>query len=210
LHADRQLRTTPPTSNVNGSITYTYDPADPVRTIGGPELFLPCGPRDQSDLEGRQDVITFTTPPFSQDTAILGDIESYIYVSSSAVDTDFTVKLTDVYPDGRSLLMADGVLRMKWRDSMETPSPINPGTVYRIRVHLWKTAYVLNAGHALRLAVSSSNNPRFAPNPNNGLPINEEGDNVIARNTLHYSAQYQSHVIIPVVSLTDIPNNYFP
>jgi len=210
LHGDRSLTTIPPFSNQNGNTTYTYDPSDPVRTIGGTELFLPCGPRDQTSLESRQDVITFTSQPLSEDTAIVGDVEAYIYVSSDAVDTDFTVKITDVYPDGRSILLTDGIIRMRWRESNQIPISMAPGVVYRVRVHLWKTAYIFNAGHAIRVAISSSNNPRFTPNPNNGLPITEEGEEVIARNTIHHSLQYSSQILLPIVNLNDIPHNYFP
>jgi len=213
LHGDHTLQTVPPTNSGNdssSSSSYYYDPRNPVGTVGGNELFLPCGPRDQRELEMRNDVIVFTSAPFKEHTALLGDLSSVLYVSSDAVDTDFTVKITDVYPDGRSMLLVDGIRRMRWRDSNSVPTPMENGVVYKIEVHLWKTAYIFEVGHSLRVAVSSSNHPRFERNPNNGLPIIENGEEIVAHNTLYHSEIYPSFVTLPIVDINDVPNNYSP
>lgn len=99
---------------------------------------------------------------------------------------------------------------MRWRESNRVPVFMENGVVYKIDVHLWKTAYIFEVGHSLRVAISSSNHPRFERNPNNGLPITETGVEIVAENTLYHNAEYPSYVTIPVVDLKDIPNNYNP
>lgn len=197
LHVDGsvQPRQAPPS---NDHRSYAYDPADPVPTVGGQNLFLPKGPMDQKSLESRPDVLVFTTEPLSEPLEVTGRITAKLYISSDCPDTDFTVKLCDVYPDGRSMLVTDGIRRASLRNSFEKPEFLEPGQVYEVEVDLWSTSLVFNKGHKIRIAVSSSNSPRFEPNPNTGDPHPVEGKTRVARNTLHLSKDHPSHVLLPL------------
>ncbi|KAJ9438146.1 Cocaine esterase [Diplonema papillatum] len=188
--------------------SYSFDPTNPVSTIGGNNLCIDCGALDQRTVENRSDVLLFTSPELSEPYAITGPLDAVLYVSSNRNDTDFTVKLTDVYPDGRSILINDGILRMRWRAGVKggyEPTPMTPGTVYEITVSLWNASYIFAKGHKIRVAVSSSNAPRFEPNPNNGLPLTTNGTVYTANNTLHTSGQYPSRMILPYVTADQIP-----
>jgi len=209
FHSNGVLSDSIPTSP-NSFSTYLYDPGNPVPSIGGQELLIPCGPRDQSSLEARDDILIFTTGAFTENVAITGEITAVIYVASSALDTDFTVKVTDVYPDQRSILLADGIIRMKWRDGNEVPKLMENGVVYRVGVSLWQTSYIFEPGHSIRVAISSSNHPRFSANPNNGLLLSEGGPEVVASNTFYHDSARPSHIIFPLINLADIPENFFP
>lgn len=136
-------------------------------------------------------------------------LEARLWVSSAnANDTDFTLKLTDVHPDGRSRLIQDGIQRMRWRDGVDQTEPklMDPGTVYPISISLWNTSYVFPTGHRIRLIVASANAPRFRPNPNTGqLVASEDGRTVVAQNTVHFSRERPSAIYLPVVALADLP-----
>lgn len=212
LAPNRTLTTTPPTDINISPRTYLYDPLNPVDTVGGPELLLPCGPYDQTDTLLRTDVVVFTSEPFVNATPIVGPIKAMLYVSTNRNDTDFTVKLMDRYPNGLSFLVADGIVRLRWRDGPVEPISAVPGQVYNITVDLWPTAYVFEPGHAITVAVSSSNYPRFSINRNSGYPIADQQDGPIlqAANTVYLDASRPSHIILPVVTFEDIPNNFTP
>ena len=179
--------------------TYAYDPQDPVPTRGGANLVESPGPYDQQDVEGRRDVLVFTTAPLSAPLTVVGRLSAQLWVASSALDTDFTVKLTDVYPDGRSMLVADGILRMRFREGIDHEVLMEPGAVYPIDVDLWSTAKVFPAGHSVRVAVSSSNSPRFEANPNTGEPFHQETARIVADQTVYHDAVRPSHITLPVV-----------
>lgn len=200
LHSDGTLSTTAP--GESGSLSFDYDPYDPVPTIGGPEwVNFPCGPFDQRPLDGRKDVLRFQTPPLEDDLEVTGRISVELDASSSAVDTDFTAKLIDVHPDGTAYNLCDGILRARYRDSFERPSLLEPGRPYRFIIDLWSTSNVFKRGHRIRLDISSSNFPRFDVNPNNGgssLTGSREGW-VVARNTIYCDSEHPSHVILPIV-----------
>ena len=193
--------------------TFTYDPSNPVPTIGGNNLEIKCGPLDQAEVLDRKDVLVFTSGLLNKSMALTGPLDATLYVSTSkSNDTDFTVKLMDVYPDGRSILIQDGVRRMRWRTSRKSvgPEPIIPNQIYKIGVSLWNTSYVFSPGHRIRVAVSSSNAPRFEPNSNTGLPLSI--DNVtkhylVTENTLYHSKQYPSSFNLPVVEMEQIPKH---
>ncbi len=197
LHADGSLRDVPP-GTAEGQLTYRYDPDHPVPTVGGQNLNLPQGPKDQRKVESRPDVLVFSTDRLSRPLEVSGRIRARLYVSSDRPDTDFTVKLTDVYPDGRSMLVADGILRARFRESFEREDFLEPGKVYELTVDLWSTSIIFNRGHRIRVAVSSSNAPRFEPNPNTGGSWNDGQPPQIATNTVHLSSQHPSHVVLPV------------
>ena len=171
---------------------FVYDPADPVMTCGGatflPGLFIGAnaGPRDQRRTEGRQDVLCYTSDPLDDSMEVTGPVRARLHVSSSAVDTDFTATLVDVYPEGQAELVCDGILRCRYRKSTTRPEFMEPGAVYEIEVGLVATAYVFAAGHRLRLDVSSSNFPKFDRNPNAAVPVADArpADLVVATNTV--------------------------
>ena len=209
LASNGRLLEKPPTA-ANQSLTFVYDPADPVPSLGGNELALPCGPRDQAAIETRADVLVFTTEPFPAAVAVVGKVTATVFFATDRVDTDVTVKVTDVYPDGRSMLVQDGVVRLRWRLGGLTPVFVTPGEVLEVEVALARTAYILDAGHAVRVAISSSNYPRFSVNPNNGRPINETAPALVARNTVYFDSTRPSHVTFPVVKLAALPANFDP
>ena len=197
FHAGGELNQQPPTGD-GGQLSYRYDPQDPVPTEGGQNIYIGQGSRDQRGIESRPDVLTFTSAPLQEPLEITGALSATLYVSSDCPDTDFTVKLTDVYPDGRSMLLTDGILRARFRESLEREALLQPGQVYPLTVDLWSTSYVFNRGHCIRVAVSSSNAPRFEPNPNTGAPNLESGPTRVATNALHVSRLHSSHIVLPI------------
>ncbi|UCD13709.1 MAG: CocE/NonD family hydrolase, partial [Thermoplasmatales archaeon] len=148
------------------SLTFTYDPTNHVPTVGGQNLNIPGGPYDQLEVEDRDDVLVFTSSVLEEPYEATGPVKARLYVSSDCPDTDFTVKLTDVYPDGRSMLITDGILRMRNRNGTDHWELMGLGEIYEVEVDLWSTSYVWNNGHKIRVAISSSNYPRFLNNPN--------------------------------------------
>ena len=156
----------------NPWITYVYDPGDPAPTIGGllccDGTHMPPGPRDQRPVEARDDVLVYSTPPLAADMEVTGPVTLELYAKSSAVDTDFTAKLVDVWPNGFAQNLTDGILRARYRASKEKPELLNPGQVYKLTIDVWSTSNVFKKGHVLRLEVSSSNFPRFDRNLNTG------------------------------------------
>ena len=193
------LTDTLPTSS--DSFTYDYDPTDPVSTIGGQNLNIKRGPYDQREVENREDVIVFSTDVLSDPVWIAGPVKARLFVSSDCVDTDFTVKLTDVYPDGRSMLITDSIIRMRNRNGYDHWEFMEPGEIYEVEVDLWSTAYLFNEGHQIRVSVSSSNSPRFLPNPNtkDGWMKNETYQ--VAENMVYVGEQYPSQIVLPLVTL---------
>jgi putative CocE/NonD family hydrolase len=182
--------------------SFAYDPLDPVPTIGGANLTIPRGPFDQGPVEGRPDVLVYTTPVLADPIEITGPIVARLWASSDAPDTDWTVKLTDVYPDGRSMLVLDGILRARHRESMETEVFMEPGEIYLFEVDIWSTSIVFDIGHRIRIAISSSNDPRFDPNPNTGHPFRADDETRVAVNTIRHDASSPSYVLLPVVKET--------
>jgi predicted acyl esterase len=178
--------------------SYRYDPKNPVPTIGGAELGADIGPKDQRKVEGRDDVLLFTTELLTEPLEVTGRIVAKLYVSSDCPDTDFTVKLTDVYPDGRSMLVTDGIQRASMRESLADEKPLEPGKVYEVTVDLWSTSLVFNRGHRIRMAVSSSNAPRFDPNPNTGKVFRSSSLKRVATNTVYFASKYPSRVVLPI------------
>ncbi len=198
LHPDNSLRRDQ-TPEGTDSTSYKYDPKSPVPTLGGQNYFLPNGPVDLRKVEERSDVLLFTSPVLKEPLDITGHIYARLYVSSDCPDTDFTVTLSDVYPDGTSLLVTDGVLRARFHRGFNREVFLEPGVVYALTVDLWSTALVFNKGHRIRVAVSSSNAPRFDPNPNTGNKLGEaDGETRVATNTIHLSKAHPSHITLPV------------
>jgi len=181
-----------------GATDYAYDPADPCPTRGGANLSIPYGPMDQRPVEERSDVLVFSTEPLSAPLEVTGRLWMNLAASTDAADTDFAVRLCDVYPDGRSMLLADGIIRARHRISTSREDFVRAGKAYRYRIDLWSTSYVFNEGHRVRVSVTSSNDPRFEPNPNNGLTARDEGEPVVAGSRVHHSRLRPSWLELPV------------
>ena len=182
---------------------YTYDPADPVPTIGGPlccdSEHLKPGPLDQRPVEARQDVLVYSTPPLAQDLEVTGPVKLEVFARSSAVDTDFTAKLVDVSPDGFAQNLTEGIVRARYRDSQEQPTFMNPGQIYKFTIDVWATSNVFRKGHRVRLEISSSNFPRFDRNMNTGEEGASARRSVSAANTIFHDAEHPSVLLLPVV-----------
>ncbi|MGA2427130.1 MAG: CocE/NonD family hydrolase [Candidatus Acidiferrum sp.] len=201
LRGDGSLSLTPPKKE--GADKFTYDPANPVPTIGGSlccdaEHYEP-GPRDQRAAENRDDVLVYSTKPLAEDMEATGPVTLELWAKSSVVDTDFTAKLVDVAPNGLALNLTDGILRMRYRDSQEKPEMMNPDQVYKITVDLWATSNVFKKGHILRLEVSSSNFPRFDRNLNTGAEQATSREFVSATNTILHDTEHPSALVLPVM-----------
>ncbi|HXW56124.1 MAG TPA: CocE/NonD family hydrolase [Candidatus Cybelea sp.] len=182
---------------------YVYDPDDAVPTVGGPlccgALPTGIGPEDQRPAEARKDVLVYSTPAFAKDTEVTGPVSLDLYVSTSGVDTDFTGKVVDVWPDGFAQNLTEGILRLRYRDSEEKPELANPGQTYHIRLDLVATSNVFLAGHKMRLEVSSSNFPRFDRNLNTGETQARGAHMLRATNTVFHDRAHPSALILPLV-----------
>jgi uncharacterized protein len=194
---------------------YCYDPRNPVPTVGGAVMLqvspteFNTGPRDQRQVEARDDVLCYTTPPLELPVEVTGPIELVLYVSSSAPDTDFTAKLVDVYPDGRAEILTDGILRARYRESLTAPVLMEPGAVYKLSIDVGATANVFRAGHRIRLEVSSSNFPRFDRNTNTGGIIAQERVEALieATNRIHHDRAHSSYLMLPIIERTEASAN---
>jgi uncharacterized protein len=221
LHVDGRLDRAPPASGAE-PLSYDFDPARPVPTIGGAMSSLDpvayAGSWDQVEgpgffgctppflpLASRPDVLVFQTAPLREPVQVVGPIEAELWVATDGPDTDFTAKLIDVYPPGAdyphgfAMNLTDGILRARYRDSWEQPSLMRAGEVYGIAIELFPTSNLFRQGHRIRLDISSSNFPRFDTNPNTGEPEGRAQAQRIAHNSVHIGAAHPSHVILPVI-----------
>ncbi len=208
LRQDGRLSTEPPGEEPPDE--YDYDPANPVPTHGGNhsigpynpglyELALP-GPFDQREIEQRPDVVTYTSEVLREDTEVTGPVTVTLYASSSAPDTDFVARLGDVYPDGRSMNLTEGIIRARFRGGIwGAPRLMEPGRVYEFTIDLDVTSHVFLAGHRMRLAVTSSNFPLWDRNLNTGGDPATDTSWQVARQTIQHSGRYPSRVRLPVV-----------
>lgn len=199
---DGALTTEPPADA--GHETYLYDPRRPVPTAGGACLPMTPGfggPVDQRTVADREDVLCFTGPVLEEPVEVTGPVSVKLFVSSSAVDTDFTAKLVDVFPDGKAINLCDGILRTRYRGGLATEELMEPGTVYEITVDMTATSNVFLAGHRIRLDVSSSNFPRYDRNTNTGGVIarESEGQMVPAVNHIHHGPNHPSRLVLPII-----------
>jgi putative CocE/NonD family hydrolase len=220
LRGGGRLTPEPPT-DARGETTYTFDPRDPVPTVGGNTssnvpLMTNGGydqrPRDDTHaarnrlpLAQRRDVLVFRTESLADDLEVTGTVDVKLWVKSTAVDTDFTAKLVDEippnpdYPLGFDLSIGDSILRARYRNGLDLPELLKPGEVVPVTITLYPTSNVFKKGHRLRVDVSSSNYPRFDVNPNTGDPLNEHRRMVPADNTVLHDAEHPSQVVLPVV-----------
>ncbi len=185
---------------------FVFDPWKPVPTQGGavccnPKVF-PWGPLDQRAVEHRQDVLVYTSGALKKEVEVTGPIRVVLYASTSAADTDFTAKLVDVFPDGMARILTDGILRLRYRESLEKPALASPGETYAVTIDAGVTSNVFLKGHRIRLEISSSNFPRFDRNPNTGKPVAEETQLRQASQTVFHDRARSSYVLLPIVPPT--------
>lgn len=196
LHADGSLSESCP----QGGITsYVFDPNNPSPTVGGNNLRLKSGPYDQRVVEGRDDVVVFETQELTEPMEITGRLYAHLFVSIDQPDADVMVRMTDVYPDGRSMLISDGAHRLATRGLDTGITPLQPGEIVEALVDLWSTSIIINRGHKLRISITSSNYPKFGVNQNNGLdyPKSIDGSgNPVAVTILHQKG-YESFLELP-------------
>ncbi|MEO0301728.1 MAG: CocE/NonD family hydrolase [candidate division WOR-3 bacterium] len=210
LRSGGLLDTIPPSSDEPPD-TYLYDPKNPTWTIGGREyigipkwgpdsIYGGYGPRNQNPIESRPDVLVYSTPVLQEPLVVIGKIKVILYASSDRYDTDFAVRVTDVYPDGKSYLMTDGILMARHRHGLDREDLLTPFVPDTFEIDAWSIANVFNAGHKLRIIISSSNYPRFERNPNTGAPFrrNDTLNTLIATNVIYHNASMPSHVLLPI------------
>jgi putative CocE/NonD family hydrolase len=194
----------PATPSTETADSLIYDPVNPVPTVGGPLCcdgdHLPAGPKDQTEVESRKDVLVYSTPPLAEDTEATGPVTLDLYAASSAVDTDYTAKLVDVWPNGYAQNLTEGILRARYRESTAVAKPIVPGQIYEYKIDLWATSNVFLKGHRIRVEVSSSNFPRFDRNLNTGKDGSTDATMVKATNTIYHDAAHPSALVLPVVA----------
>ena len=185
---------------------YLYDPAYPVPSSDGigQGPYTITGPQDRSEIEKRPDVLVYTSPKLSQGLEMTGPVKAVLYVSSSARDTDFTVKLVDVSKSGKALTIQQGILRARYREGFESQVWMQPNEVYKIEVDLHSTSYYFKKGHRIRVEISSSDFPRYDRNLNTGGDNFTETEWEIARNVVFHSTRYPSHIVLPLISQEEI------
>ncbi|MFS4415117.1 CocE/NonD family hydrolase [Maribacter sp. 2307ULW6-5] len=182
--------------------TFVYDPMNPVNSYGGNVCCtgnaIKGGAYDQSALEEREDILVYTTDVLEEGTEVTGFIESTLYLSSDVKDTDLTIKLIDVYPDGRAYNLHETIQRVRYREGYDKEVFMEKGTVYKVDLTPMATSNFFKKGHRIRIEVSSSNFPRFARNLNTGGRNYDESEGVVATNTIHHSKKYPSQIRLPI------------
>ena len=202
-------------SNGNGQLTteaprgdeptdqFHYDPRNPVPSKGGHSCcfanLAPLGPHDQTDIEKRADVLVYSTPPLEQPVEVTGPITLTLFAATTAVDTDWTAKLVDVYPDGRTINLNNGIIRARFRQSLEKPELLDPKKAYEYTIEVWPTSNLFAAGHQIRLEVSSSNYPHYDRNPNTGHPFATDSEMISADQTIYHDATHPSALTLPIM-----------
>jgi putative CocE/NonD family hydrolase len=162
-----------------------------------------CGPRDRTEIERRDDVLTFTTETLTNDIEVTGPVSATIWASSDAVDTDFTAALIDVEPASgdspeKAIILCEGIVRARFRNGTENPVMMTPGEIYEFEIDMWDTSNLFKEGHRIRVEISSSNFPRYNRNLNSGNPIATDTEITIANQTIYHDAEHPSHVTLPV------------
>jgi hypothetical protein len=182
--------------------TYRYDPANPVPTTGGnnccgaPTI---AGPVDQAPLDGRDDIVRFVSDPLTSPVTIAGPVRMKLHAATDGPDTDWMVKLIDVYPDGKAYPMAEGILRARFREGLDNPKLLEPGRAYEFDIDMVGTAVSFLPGHRIRVDITSSNFPQFDRNLNTGEPLGKGTKPRVARQTIHHSPRRPSAIVLPVV-----------
>jgi uncharacterized protein len=190
------------------ALEMAMDPANPVATVGGRELSSEAGPYDQRPVEARPDVLTFTTPVLTEPLTVVGRVRCTTWVLPDTPDLDVAVRLTDVYPDGRSMLVTDGIQRARMRCGDDRTCFLTPGVPTEIVVDLWSTAIAFNAGHRIRVDIAGSNAPRFDVNPNDGGDFNQPSAGVVAHPYLLLGPDHPSRLELPLPRAAFFPRRH--
>jgi len=222
LHNDGVL-STEACADGEASESYVYDPMDPVLTMGGTNEpsggAIKAGSFDQRPVifwdyptmsVQRDDILSYTSPPLTEDVEIAGPLKVVLSASSNCLDTDFTAKLIDVHPTGELMLVADGIIRARYRNSMTTPELMTPSDVYEFTIDMGDIAQVFEANHSIRVDISSSNFPKHDRNLNTGGELYKETEMLVAENTVYHDAEHPSYIVLPLVStsvLGDLNND---
>jgi putative CocE/NonD family hydrolase len=194
LRTGGRLDPTPP-SEPSAPDTYLYDPDDPTPTVGGSiiSFVYPTGSVDVSEVQQRADILTYTTTVLERDLDVVGPLRVILFASSSAIDTDFSARLSDVFPDGRAIQLQSGMLRARCRDLDGDAALLEAGRIYRLDIDLWATANRFKRGHRLRLDIASADFPRFDRNTNRG---GEPGAPLKVVQSLYHDPEHPSHLIL--------------
>jgi predicted acyl esterase len=199
----RSAESWPPAPTADNPDRFTYDPTSPVPSYGGNVCCtgnaVRGGALDQQEMEERDDILVYTSEPFPDGVEVTGTIDITLHVSSDVRDTDFTVKLVDVYPDGRAFNLDETIQRARYREGYDREVFMEGGQVYEIELSPLSTSNWFAPGHRIRIEVSSSNFPRFARNLNTGGTIWDETRGVVAHNVVHHSAEHPSFIRLPIV-----------
>ena len=184
--------------------SYVYDPRRPIPTLGGRNMLIDAGPRDQRPAQALPDYgLIYRSEPLAEDLTIAGEVRVTLHVQSDCPDTDFVAKLIEVEPDGRAMLLMDGVVRAMYRDpSVSTPQHLEPDRVYRLTINLAHIHHTIRAGNRIEVDVTSSNFPRRARNTNSGNPVlanDTEADIRVATNVVHHDAATPSFIEMPII-----------
>ena len=200
LTAQHGLTTAAPAAS-EAKISYRFDPAHPVPTIGGSNLTFERGPMDQRPIQGRGDYMRFETPVLERDVAIAGPVSVELYGATDGPDTDFEAKLVDVYPDGYEALVLDAPIRARYRTGRmpDDVKMMTPGAPEKLTIDLWNTALTFEKGHRIALHITSSNSPRFEVNDNNGEAPGEHLKARVATNTVYLDRDHPSALVLPIV-----------
>jgi putative CocE/NonD family hydrolase len=196
LHGDGVLAVTEPADEPPDF--YRYDPADPTPSVPG-KLERPRGSVDQTEIELRQDVLVYTSPPLEREVEVTGPIVARLWSSSSALDTDWMVKLVAVYPDGYAFRLSSGMIRARYRESQAAPRLLEPGRIYEYEIELGPTSNLFRAGHRIRVEIASASFPEFDRNFNTGGVCAEETNGLAAMQVVYHDAARPSHLVLPVI-----------
>ena len=194
-----------PNENENFDI-FKYDPSNPVLTTGGtgpaggPVVSpVSAGPKNQFEIEKRNDILIYTTNPLEENLEVSGPVQMILYAASDCLDTDFTCKLVDVYPDGFCLNLAQGIIRARYRNSWEKPELLSPGQIYKYTIDMWSTSNLFYKNHKIRIEISSSNFPQYDRNPNTGNVFGLDNKLKIAIQQIYHNKSHPSHIILPCI-----------
>ncbi len=198
---DGRLSWDKPSSN-SATDKYTYDPDMPVPSTGGnnccgtPTL---AGPREQSNVESRNDVLVYTSDFLEEEVDVTGPVKFVLYASTDVRDTDFVARLIDVYPDGKAYNMAEGILRARYWKGLDQQELLEPGRVYKFEIDMVGTSVAFQEGHRIRVQIASSHFPQFDRNPNTGEPFGTDTSVKIAHHTIYHTKDRPSHILLPIV-----------
>jgi uncharacterized protein len=203
LTGDMHLSTKAPMVS-EAKLSYKFDPANPVKTYGGSNLLQTAGPLDQRPVGQRQDYLRFETAPLEKSVAIAGHVDMTLWAATDGLDTDFMVKLVDVYPDGYEQIILDNPIRTRYRHGRDPDDVMlmTPGKPEELHIDLWNTAFTFEKGHKIQVTVTSSNSTKFEVNPNTGEPFGVPTTTAprVATNTVYFDKRHPSAMILPVLS----------